>query len=70
MLGSVCSFDETFAIRLAPKDVLHVKARVPRTPVMIQLDLKLRILRASECCRVFWDPGAGCLCDEVSSFLR
>ena len=43
-------FDETFAIRLAPKDVLHVKVRVPRTPVMIQLDLKLRILRASECC--------------------
>ena len=31
-------FAKTFAIRLAPKDVLHVKVRVPRTPVMIQLD--------------------------------
>ena len=31
-------FDETFAIRLAPKDVLTVKVRVTRTPVMIQLE--------------------------------
>ena len=38
MLGLVCSLDERSVTRLAPKDVLHVKMRVLRTPVMIQLD--------------------------------
>ena len=38
MLGLVCSLDEKSATRPAPKDVLHVKMRVQRTPVMIQLD--------------------------------
>ena len=57
MLGLVCSLDERSVTRLAPKDVLYVKMRVQRTPVMIQLDqgwVHRERLIATECFVILW----------------